>query len=471
MTAEPMKETDVGGVSAALLEDLRTSLRGAVVDPQHPSYDAARQVWNGLIDRRPGAIARCAGVADVVAAVTLARERRPVVSIRGGGHQVAGSALCDDGLVIDLSAMRGVWVEPKTRTAWVQAGATWGDVDRETQLHGLMTPGGEVSSTGVAGFTLGGGMGVTMRQHGLACDNLRSIQVVTADGRVLTASRDEHPDLFWAARGGGRGIGVVTGFEFGLHPLGPEVAALMTFYPYDQAREVARAWRDAARSAPDTYTPQLVLWSVPPDPAIPAELHGQKVVIAAGMYAGPADEAAATLAPFQELGTPLLDASDTVPYVAAQSSLDDLLPAGGRYYMKSHFLDDLEDDLIDTLLAADADRPTPETLTAIRTLGGAIDRVDGDESAYAHRGARFNLSIDACWTDPALDDAAVGWSRQAWDRLVPFSTGGVYVNFSGLDDDTDDLHDAAFGTSQRRLEEVRRRYDPDGLFEAAARRS
>ena len=472
MAVEPMMDTmTTGGVSDALLDQLRASLRGEVIDPQHPVYDAARSIWNGLIDRRPGAIARCASVADVVAAVHLAREHRPPVSIRGGGHQVAGSALCDDGLVIDLSAMRGVWVDPENRTAWVQAGATWGDLDPETQLFGLMTPGGEVSTTGVAGFTLGGGMGITMRQHGLACDNLRSIQIVTADGEVRTASRDEHPHLFWAARGGGRGIGVVTGFEFALHPLGPEVVALMTLYPYEQASEVARAWRDAAREAPERFTPQLVLWSVPPDPEIPAELHGRKVVVSAGMYAGPAEEAGPTLAPFRELATPLLDATDTVPYVAAQSALDDLLPAGGRYYMKSHFLDELSDDAIDTLLAVDADRPTPETLTAIRTLGGAIDRVDGNESAYAHRGARFNLSIDACWTDPAMDERAIGWSRDAWNRLQPFATGGVYINFSGLDDDADDLRDASFGASQQRLEEVRRTYDPDGLFEAAARRS
>jgi FAD/FMN-containing dehydrogenase len=472
MAVEPMTDiTTASGVSEALLDHLRTSLRGEVIDSQHPDYDTARSIWNGLIDRRPGAIARCAGVADVVAAVNLAREHRPVVSIRGGGHQVAGSAVCDDGLVIDLSRMRGVWVEPESRTAWVHAGATWGDLDHETQLHGLMTPGGEVSTTGVAGFTLGGGMGVTMRKHGLACDNLRSVQIVTADGEVRTASRDEHPELFWAARGGGRGIGVVTGFEFGLHPLGPQVAAMMTFYPYDQAREVARAWRDLAHDAPETLAPQLVLWSVPPDPAIPAELHGQKVVISAGLYAGPADEAGPTLAPFRQLGTPLLDATDTVPYVAAQSALDELLPTGGRYYMKSHFLDQLSDDAIDTLLAVDADRPTPETLTAIRTLGGAVDRIDGDESAYAHRGARFNLSIDACWADPGLDQQAIGWSREAWERLRPFATGGVYVNFSGLDDDTDDLYDAAFGASQRRLEQVRRTYDPDRLFEGAARRS
>ena len=472
MVVEPMMDVSTaGGVSDALLEQLHASLRGEVIDPQHPDYDTARSLWNGLIDRRPGAIARCAGDADVVAAVNLAREHRPAVSIRGGGHQVAGSALCDDGLVIDLSRMRGIRVDPDDRTAWVQAGATWGDLDRETQLYGLMTPGGEVSSTGVAGFTLGGGMGVTMRQHGLACDNLRSIQLVTADGEVRTASREEHPELFWAARGGGRGIGVVTGFEFALHPLGPEVAALMTFYPYEQAPEVARAWRDAAHDAPETLAPQLVLWSVPPDPAIPAELHGQKVVISAGMYAGPAEEAGPTLAPFRELGTPLLDATDTVPYVAAQSALDDLLPTGGRYYMKSHFLDELSDDAIDTLLAADADRPTPQTLTAIRTLGGAIDRVDGSASAFAHRGARFNLSIDACWFDASLDEQAIGWSRETWNQLRPFATGGVYVNFSGLDDDTDDLHNASFGASQQRLEEVRRTYDPEGLFEEAARRS
>ena len=453
-----------------LVAALRDRVRGEVIDREHPEYDAARQVWNGLIDRRPAVIARCQGTADVVSAVEIANEHRSTVSIRGGGHQVAGSAVCEDGLVIDLSHMKGVRVDPVAGSAWAQSGVTWGELDRETQLFGLAAPGGEVSTTGIAGFTLGGGMGLTMRAFGLACDNLRSIEIVTADGVVRTASRAEHPDLFWAARGGGRGLGVVTGFEFDLHPLGPDVAVAQVLYPYQDAAAVARAWREAAATAPNEVAPELALWSLPPDPDLPAELHGEKVVLVAGLYAGPPADAAAALAPLRELGTPLADLSGTVSYLAAQSELDAMFPAGGRYYMKSHFLDALSDEVIDALLVADADRPTPETLTVVRTLGGAIAQVGADESAYAHRAARFNVSIDAGWTHPELDEAAIGWARRTWDALRPHATGGVYVNFSGLDDGIDDTRDAVYGQSRQRLEQIRRTYDPDGLFDAAAHR-
>jgi FAD/FMN-containing dehydrogenase len=456
-----------------LIEDLRAVLRGEVITPDDDGYDDARQVWNGLIDRFPAVIARCSGTADVAAAVDLARRHRPEVSIRGGGHQVAGSAVCDDGLVIDLSEMKGVHVDPVARTVRAQAGVTWGELDRETQLHGLATTGGEVSTTGIAGFTLGGGMGLLQRAFGLACDNLRSIEIVTADGRVRIADHESDPDLLWAARGGGRGLGAVTAFEFGLHPIGPEVAAATVFYPYEDAARIVRAWRSAVAATPETVAPELALWSVPADPGIPAELHGQKAVIAAGVYAGSADDPAAeaALAPLRELGTPLLDGSGTVPYVELQSEQDAMFPTGGRYYMKSHFLDELTDEAIDAMLEHDAERPTPESLTVVRTMGGAISRVAPEQSAYAHRAASFNLSVDAGWSDPEHDERAIGWARRTWDALAPFGTGGVYVNFSGLDDDVDDLRGAAFADSADRLEQVRRDYDPDGLFDAAARRS
>ena len=457
-----------GRANEAIFEALRGRLHGAVLDRDHPDYDRARRVWNGLIDRYPAVIARCGGTADVVEAIGVARRYRPVVSIRGGGHQVAGSAVCDDGLVIDLSAMRGVHVDPVARTARVEAGARWADVDRATQLFGLVAPGGEVSQTGVAGFTLGGGMGLVMRAHGLACDNLRSIEVVTADGLVRTASRTEHPDLFWAARGGGRGIGVVTSFEFGLHPLGPQVATAQVFYPYEQARQVLRAWRELTETVPETVAPEFVLWSVPPDPAVPAELHGSKVVVVMGVYAGDPAEAADVLARLGQLGTPLMDVGGTLPYTEVQSSLDGFFPEGGRYFFKSHFLDRLGDDAIDSMLTADATRPNPESLMVIRTLGGAIDRVGSEESAYPHRGARYNLSIDAGWSDPALDDVALGWARASWDALRPVATGGVYLNFAGLDAEAGWA--AVYGGGAERLDAVRQAYDPDGVLADAAAR-
>lgn len=453
---------------AALTDALRGAMRGEVVDRRSPGYDGARRVWNGLVDRRPAVIARCADVADVVEAVRAARRHRPVVSIRGGGHQVAGSAVCDDGLVIDLSALAGVHVDPAARTARVGAGATWGDVDRATQVHGLATTGGEVSATGVAGLTLGGGLGVMMRAHGLSCDNLRSVEVVTADGVVRTAGADVHPDLFWAARGGGRGIGVVTSFELALHPLGPEVAGALVLYRYEDAAAVLRAWRDVAADAPRTVAPELALWSIPPLPDLAEDLHGAPVVVVAGVFVGPAAGAGPVLAPLRSLATPLADLSATSSYVESQSSLDGLFPAGGRYYWKSHFVDELTDDLVDELVAVGAGRPTPESVVFLRTLGGAIDDVADDETAYPHRGARFNVSVDASWHDPALDASAVAWARSGWDRLAPFATGGVYLNFAGLGEEG--VRAAALGTSAARLDEVRRAYDPDGVLDAAARR-
>jgi FAD/FMN-containing dehydrogenase len=455
-----------------MLEALRSTLRGQVIDPSHADYDDARRVWNGLIDRHPAVIARCADTSDVVEAVAVARRHRPVVSIRGGGHQVAGSAVAEDGLVIDLSGMKGIHVDPAKRTARAQAGVRWGELDRETQLFGLAAPGGEVSVTGIAGLTLGGGLGVAMRELGLSCDALRSIEIVTADGMVRTASANEHPDLFWAARGGGRGLGVVTSFEFALRPLGPEVETLTAIYAYVDAANVLRAFCDAAPSFPDTVTPEAMFITLPPVPDFPEELHGQRVFIVSGVYAGPVEDGGAALAPLKDLGTPLGDMAGPVPYVELQSAFDGLLPEGERYYMKSHFMDELTDDAISALIDVDGEtHEGVEMLTVVRTMGGAISRVRPDDSAFAHRSATFNLSLDTHWTDPAVDQDGVSWARRAWDATQPFSTGGVYVNFSGLDDDTAGLRSAILGSSERRLNEVRGNYDPDGLFESAAYRA
>ncbi|MFC5137136.1 FAD-binding oxidoreductase [Actinomycetospora rhizophila] len=451
-----------------LAADLRTTTTADVIDPDDPRYDDARRVWNGLVDRRPAVIVRCRGTDDVVAAVAAARRYRPPVSIRGGGHQVAGSAICDDGLVIDVSAMNGVTVDPVARTARVGAGARWADVNAATTPHGLATPGGEVSATGVAGLTLGGGMGQLQRAHGLSCDALRAVEVVTADGVVRTARRDEHPDLFWALRGGGRGLGVVTAFEFDLVPLGPQVAQALVLYPYEQAGALLAAWRDLVPRMPDTVSPEFALWSVPPDPALPAEMHGAPVVVVAGLYAGPADEGLEVLAPLARLGTPLVDATTVTDYASSQSGTDPLFPDGARYFFKSHFLERFDDDAAAAVLAADAGRPTPQSLVIVRTMGGAIDRVGEDESAFVHRRARFNVSIDAGWTDPAQDEQAIAWSRRGWEALRPFATGGVYVNFAGLDEDAD--RSTSFGAHAARLDAIARAYDPDGILTAATAR-
>lgn len=451
-----------------MVEELRAALRGEVITPADPGFDEARRVWNGLVDHRPAVIARCTGTADVIEAVRVARTHRPIVSIRGGGHQVAGSAVLDDALVIDLSPMRGVHVDPQARTARVQPGATWGEVDRETQLHGLATPGGEVSVTGVAGLTLGGGMGHLQRRYGLSCDNLRSIELVTADGTVRRASRDEQHDLFWAACGGGRGLGVVTSFEFDLHPVGPEVAVGQFVFPYEQAESVMRGFRDVAPGMPETVSPELVMWSLPPDPGIPEELHWSKAVFVMGVYSGPAAEAGDVFAPLAALGSPIVDSSGTYPYVAVQSDTDPLIPDGIRAYMKSHFADDLSDDAIATLVERDASRPSPLTLIAIRTLGGAVGRVGEEASAYAHRAATFNVSVDAFWDDPDLDETAIQWARSTWDAFTPFATGGVYVNFSGSYDEADTVRPLVQGSAAERLRRIRSEYDPDGIFAEAA---
>jgi FAD/FMN-containing dehydrogenase len=448
---------------------LRLVVRGEVIAPDHPEYDSARRVWNGVIDRHPGVIVRCADTADVVATVGIARQQGIEVAIRGGGHQVAGSGVIDDGLVIDLSAMNAVHVDPDARTARVSAGARWADVDRATQLFGLATTGGEVSVTGVAGLTLGGGMGLLQRAFGMACDNLRSVEIVTADGVVRTASPDSHTDLFWALRGAGRGFGVVTSFEFGLRPLGPEVAASWVMYPPDDARSVVRAWRAAASESPTTVSPELLLWAVPPDPEIPVELHGAPCVMVMALYAGDPAEAGPALAPFAELGTPLLDLSGTMPYADLQCAGDPLFADGNRYYFKSHFADEIGDEAIDVLVMSFERRPTPETLVAVRTLGGAIDEVGADDSAYPHRGRRFNVSFDAAWTDARGDADAVGWARDSWTAFRPSAAGGVYVNFAGFDDEADVTTADTLGAAGR-LDEVRSAYDPDGLFAPAARR-
>jgi FAD/FMN-containing dehydrogenase len=458
------------GAAAELISALRSTLRGDVIAPSDLEYDAARAVWNGIIDRRPVAIARCADTADVVAAVRTVRERMLRVSIRGGGHQVAGSGVCDDGLVIDLSAMRKVEVDPDRRIARAQGGVLWGEFDRATQRHGLVANGGEVSTTGIAGFTLGGGMGLTMRAFGLACDHLRSVEIVTADGVVRRASRDVNPDLFWAVRGGGRGIGVVTSFEFELHPLGPDVAFAQVIYHFRDAERILRAWPNVALAAPETVTPQLLIWTIPPDPAFPEELHNERVLVAVGLFAGPPAEADEALAPLRTLAPPALDASATAPYLEIQSSFDDVFPAGGRYYMKSHFMDELSDKAIATYLDWDAKPDNPGALIAIRTMGGAVARVGTDESAYPHRSARFNFSIDPGWTDPGMDAGAIGWARGVWDALRPHATGGVYINFSGFGEEEESLGGATFGISQQRLAAVRAKYDPDGLFEEASLR-
>lgn len=451
-------------IDDAQVDAFAAALRGQLVRPGDVEYDSARRVWNGMIDKRPGLIARCTGTADVVAAVRFAREHDLLVAVRGGGHNVAGSAVCDDGLVIDLSPMKGIHVDPSRKSARAQGGVTWGELDRETQAHGLVTPGGEVSMTGIAGYTLSGGMGLLHRKWGLACDNLLSVEIVMADGDVVRASATENPDLFWAVRGGGGNFGVVTWFEFQLHLLGPEIYSVGAMYLIDDAPEIMRAWRDFTLHAPSEVTSQALFWSVPAIPDFPEEMHGAPILILVGAYAGAPDDGERVLAPLREYGEMIADLSGTASYVVTQSAFDDFFPDTLQYYWKSLSLNALDDAMIDEVIDLAHNRPSPETLFALRHLGGAISEVAEDATAYGNRQAQYNLSLDATRKAPADNERNIAWVRSAWSELRERLNAGVYLNFAGLGEENDTLARAGYGRNVERLREVKRRYDPTNFF-------
>jgi FAD/FMN-containing dehydrogenase len=447
------------------IEELRATFRGDLIRPGSPGFDEARRVRNGLIDRHPAVVARCSGTADVVAAVNFARENELLVSIRGGGHNVAGTATNDGGVVIDLSGMRAVRVDPAAKTARVQGGATWADVDRETQLFGLATPGGVVSSTGVGGLTLHGGWGWLRRKYGYSVDNLLAVDLVTADGQVRTASETENPDLFWAVRGAGSNFGVVTSFEFRLHELGPLVAFAAPMYAMEDAERVLPAWRDAMAAAPDEVSSNALFWGIPAVESFPAELHVKAVVILAAMHAGPVEEGERRLRPLRELATPLLDLSGTMPYAVLQGAFDPFFPKGWLYYWKSLYLTDLDGQSLATTIRYARDRPTPMSLMGLWHLGGgAAGRVGADATAFGRRTAPYLLSFDTTWTDAADSERCVAWTRNAWSAMHRYSDGGLYLNFAGFGEEKEALVRAGYGANYERLAQLKRRYDPDNLF-------
>jgi FAD/FMN-containing dehydrogenase len=429
--------------------------------PSSPGYDAARKIWNGAIDRRPACIARCAGAADVVAAVRFAREHQLEIAVRGGGHNVAGTAVCDDGIVIDLSAMRAVRVEPGGRTAWVQGGALWSDVDHATQVHGLATTGGIIGHTGVAGLTLGGGMGFLMREHGLAVDNLLAAEVVTADGRIVLASADEHPDLFWALRGGGGNFGIVTAFRFALHSVGPTVMAGPVFWAADDTAAVLRFYREFAAQAPDELGTVVRLGTVPPLPDIPEDLHWRPAVAVVCCHAGTVEDGERAVRDLRRFRTPLIDLLAPVRYAAFQGALDDTVPHGWHYHWKGTSLAGLSDQAI-AVIAEHAYAGSPRSYTAMFHLGGAVARVPHDATAYAGRDVEHHLVIDAVWLPDESGAAETAWARRFVQALRPHGAG-VYVNF--LDADDDDRVQEAYGDrTYRRLAEVKAAYDPENAF-------
>jgi FAD/FMN-containing dehydrogenase len=438
------------------IEAFRSSVRGELLCPVDVGYDDARKVWNGMIDRRPALIVRCAGAADVIAAVQFARTHNLLVAVRGGGHGVAGHAVCDGGLMIDLSRMKGLRVDPVRRTIHAQPGLTGGEFDRETQAFGLATPLGYISTTGIAGLTLGGGYGWLSRSYGLASDNLLSVDLVTADGQFLTASATEHPDLFWGVRGGGGNFGIVTSFEYQLHPIGPVLGG-MRIYPFAQAKAVLQFHRDFTKTAPDAYT----CW-----PALGTSPAGEAVALLRVCYHGPLEEGERVLRPLRAFGSPLADHIGPMAYPALQRMYDAGAPPGVHSYWKSNFLTELSDEAIDTMVAHCAAWPSPRCGMAIPELGGAVSRVAPDETAFAHRHVRYDFIIACFCTDPAEAPACIRWAREFWEAMQPFSTGGVYVNYLGQEaDEGVERVKAAYGPAKyARLVALKNTYDPTNFF-------
>ncbi|ABD10467.1 hypothetical protein ThrDRAFT_03043 [Frankia casuarinae] len=453
-------------LSDETVEEIRAIFRGQVLTSDDLGYDDIRVVQNAMLDRRPGLIIRCTGTADVVDAVSLAYKRDLLVAVRGGGHSIAGTCTADDSLMIDLSMMRGVWVDPDQRRVRVAGGATWGDVDRETQLYGLAVPGGVVSTTGVAGLTLGGGIGWLHRKYGLACDALRAAEVVTASGKIIRCDGTEHEDLFWALRGGSGNFGVVVSFEFEAYPLGPMVWNSMIVHPVDAVTEVLSRWQDWTSTVPDEVTSRALLWSLPDAPTLPPAVHNRDVLITAALYAGTPDEGQRACRALSGFGAPLADMSQARSYRTAQSSLDPFFPKGGlQSYWKSVYLDRLDEDATTFVARISHDRPHPTTMVHLPLLGGAMSRVGTTETAFGDRSARYLLSIDGNWLDPAEDDANIRWVRNAYGEAVRLrAASGTYLNFGG-DADLDDADRArAWGRNVERLRRVKRTYDPENRF-------
>jgi FAD/FMN-containing dehydrogenase len=463
-----LKVVTSGGAEAALqdsvVEEFGARLRGELLRPGDAGYEEARKVWNGMIDRRPALIARASSVADVINSVNFARENDLLVAVRGGGHNVAGTGTVDGGLLIDLSRMKGIKIDPERRTAHVEPGVTIGELDRKTQAFGLAAPMGVVSETGISGLTLGGGLGWLRRKHGLSSDNLISVDVVTADGRFLSASESENPELFWGIRGGGGNFGVVTCFEYRLHPVGPEVMFDFVFYPGDRTREVLRFMNEYMAQAPDEVSPLAFLGRVPHDETFPHQWHGEQFVAIAAMYAGEVEEGERVLGPLRELGEPIADFSGPMPYVEAQKILDEDYPDGGRYYWKSQNVNGLGNEEIERLIVHAEAAPSHHSTIDVWYQGGVMSRIEAGGTAFGDRGAPILLGIEANWEEPQDDEANVAWARNCVSDMRRFSDGGIYLNFPGLMEEGQSLMRDAYGENYERLVALKDEHDPANLF-------
>ena len=450
-------------LTAEMLTGLKSRLKGSVLTPDDAGYEDSRTVWNAMIDRRPALVVRCLGTADVIACVQFAREHRLLLCIKGGGHNIAGLATADGALMLDLSPMRGVWVDAARRIAHAQAGCLLGDVDRETQVHGLATVLGFVSATGVAGLTLGGGFGYLTRRCGYTTDSVLGMNVVTGDGRLIRASEAEHPDLFWGLRGGGGNFGVVTGIDYALHPVGPEVVGGVVAWPASEAPKVLELYRELIENAPPELTLVTFMRLAPPAPWLPKEVHGKPIVAILACHSGPIAEGERAVAGIKAFGAPIGDVLVRRPYVQLQALLDATQPKGRRYYWKSEYLPRITPELCTKFMAHAGRVPSPHSVMILFQIEGALNRLPSEHSPVGNRDARFVLNIGGAWELAADDTANVAWVRDAWSDLREFSTGGTYLNFLTQDDGPERTA-AALGGSMARLAEIKARWDPDNIF-------
>jgi FAD/FMN-containing dehydrogenase len=449
-------------VSSSAAEELKAAIRGELLRPGDAGFDEARSIWNAMIDRHPAQILRCAGVADVRRGVAFARDNNLPLAVHGGGHNIAGTALCDDGLVIDLSPMKSVFIDPVAQRAYVEPGATLGDFDHEAQAFGLATPLGINSTTGVAGLTLGGGFGWLSRRYGMTVDNLISADVVTADGELLHASADSHDDLFWAIRGGGGNFGVVTRFEFALHPVGPLVYGGLVVLPIDQAKNALLQYREAAEQMPEALSVWAVLRLAPPLPFLPPEVHGKPVIVFAMCYSGAIENGPSVVEAVRGFGTPVGEHLGPMPYAMWQQAFDPLLTPGARNYWKSHNLDKISDGLIDALLDAIGKLPSPQCEIFFGQIGAQTSRVPVEATAYSSRDTQYAMNVHGRWDDASDDERCIAWARAFFDAAAPFALGSVYVNFM-TQEEGGRVADA-YGPNYERLGAVKNRYDPNNLF-------
>jgi len=447
----------------AVLDSLKLRLKGALIMPGDAGYDESRSVWNAMIDRRPALVVRCLGVADVIACVQFAVEQQLLLCIKGGGHNIAGLATADGALMLDLSLMRGVWVDKQRKIAHAQAGCLLGDVDRETQLHGLATVLGFISATGITGLTLGGGFGYLTRRWGWTTDNVVGMDVVTADARLVRASSDENPDLFWGLRGGGGNFGVVTGIDYQLYPVGPEIVGGLVAWPASDAPEVLKLYRTLAEQAPRELTLVTIMRPAPPAPWLPKDVHGKPIVAILACHSGTPEEGEKAVAAIKSFGTPVGDVLVRRPYAQLQSLLDGTQPKGRRDYWKSEYLPRIEPELCEKFMAHAAKIRSPHSVIVLFQIGGALNGLKNEHSAVGNRDARYVLNIGGAWEQAADDAANMAWARDAWNELRVFSTGGNYINFLTQDEGAERIK-AALGNNMARLAEIKSRWDSKNVF-------